>query len=504
MLQYPTRTGTTERAALVRGRGRGPAAGAAGGVGGRPGPADRRDPPVGHARPARRARAGRAGRPARPVRDAATPRRGAGDVGGVHPPGPVAALPGRGRARRSRRPAGDPAGSAPRPAPRGHRGRHRPARPRRADPVLRRLPGPGPGPLGRCPGGAGVLPGVLRPVPPGRAARPTGGCAGWRRSWPGSGTPTPTRSSRSASRSRLLGVPEEEWDDYLSATLLALRGWAGILRFLEEPRRPGRPPGPAGEPGRVPGRPAAAGPAGARPRGPRGARVPPGRSATLRAELRGPVRAAGPARASSSGRSWSSSWPGARLDAGGPAPAGPADWATLVGEIEAFTGLERRRLFHLAYERRFCTQTLDALALHARQPAARGRPAPPRFQAVFCLDEREESFRRHLEEVAPDVRDVRHRRVLRVAMYYRGAADAHFMPLCPAVDPARSTGWPRRWSTARARPTGGGPESAGRSGTAVAPGPRRQPDASRRGGADGRGRRAGLGPAGRRGSCSRG
>src|SRR5262245_10739063 len=31
-----------------------------------------------------------------------------------------------------------------------------------------------------------------------------------------------------------LGVGEEEWDDYLSATLLALRGWAGILRFLTE------------------------------------------------------------------------------------------------------------------------------------------------------------------------------------------------------------------------------------------------------------------------------
>src|SRR5207248_1053676 len=31
-----------------------------------------------------------------------------------------------------------------------------------------------------------------------------------------------------------LGVPEDEWESYLSATLLALRGWAGITRFLEE------------------------------------------------------------------------------------------------------------------------------------------------------------------------------------------------------------------------------------------------------------------------------
>src|SRR5262249_45970961 len=32
----------------------------------------------------------------------------------------------------------------------------------------------------------------------------------------------------------LLGVAEAEWDSYLSATLLALRGGGGILPFLEE------------------------------------------------------------------------------------------------------------------------------------------------------------------------------------------------------------------------------------------------------------------------------
>src|SRR5262249_9939553 len=43
-----------------------------------------------------------------------------------------------------------------------------------------------------------------------------------------------------------LGVPAVEWDEFLSATLLALRGWAGITQFLQE--RPDRavnpvPPG---------------------------------------------------------------------------------------------------------------------------------------------------------------------------------------------------------------------------------------------------------------------
>src|SRR5262249_1491573 len=79
---------------------------------------------------------------------------------------------------------------------------------------------------------------------------------------------------------------------------------------------------------------------------------------------------------------------------------GARDWATLGAESERFSAMERRRVFHLAYEARFYTQTLDAVALHARNP--RPEPRAPRFQATFCIDEREESLRRHVEELAPD------------------------------------------------------------------------------------------------------
>src|SRR5205823_7652488 len=89
----------------------------------------------------------------------------------------------------------------------------------------------------------------------------------------------------------------------------------------------------------------------------------------------------------------------------------------------------RRRVFHLAYEHRFYTQTLDALALHNRPSPE----TPPRFQAMFCIDEREESIRRHLEELAPGVATFGIAGFYFIDMYYRGAADAHFVPLCPAV-----------------------------------------------------------------------
>src|SRR5262249_47680487 len=110
---------------------------------------------------------------------------------------------------------------------------------------------------------------------------------------------------------------------------------------------------------------------------------------------------------------------------------GPADWSVLVQEVEAFSVIERRRVFHLAYERRFYTRTLDALALHARK--AREGPRGRRFQAMFCIDEREESMRRHIEELAPDAATYGIAGFYFLDMYYRGAADAHFTPLCPAV-----------------------------------------------------------------------
>jgi hypothetical protein len=198
---------------------------------------------------------------------------------------------------------------------------------------------------------------------------------------------------------RILGVAKQEWERYVSATLLALRGWAGMVRQIEA--RGDRVVHPV----------------------PQGSlveflairllldRFAVAYTARTSLGIKTPVsdfwRLA---------RGWidpllehsveQRAFPVFQLaQISGLSPdvlyrLSKQEWRTILQEVDSFSGLERRRLFHLAYERHFYTQTGDAVALHARHPAP--TPSRPRFQAIFCIDEREESLRRHLEELAPD------------------------------------------------------------------------------------------------------
>lgn len=223
----------------------------------------------------------------------------------------------------------------------------------------------------------------------------------------------------------LLGVPRDEWEGYLSSALLALRGWAGMVHQLEERGDRVREAVPEGclldfvavrlLLDRVAIQSLTKTPNLHELRAECASRFPADRPRTTEeraflifqlAQLLG----------------WTPSQL-FRLRA--------TDWQALTAELEAFHSIERRRLFHLAFERKFYTQTLDALALHTGQPQP--TPARPRLQAIFCIDDREESFRRHLEEVAPDTVTYSMAGFFAVPMYYRGLADAHFAALCPVV-----------------------------------------------------------------------
>lgn len=100
--------------------------------------------------------------------------------------------------------------------------------------------------------------------------------------------------------------------------------------------------------------------------------------------------------------------------------------------VEAFDDVERRRVWHVAYEWRHAQQILLPLQQYA---SAERESTPERLaaQVFFCIDEREESIRRHLEEIDPEIETFGAAGFFGVAMNYKGLDDAHGVPLCPVV-----------------------------------------------------------------------
>ena len=224
-----------------------------------------------------------------------------------------------------------------------------------------------------------------------------------------------------------LGVADDEYVGYLRAELLALRGWAGIVRQIEE------------RPDRVPARDLTVtlrGYLAVRLLFERAALdeavrhlsfsgVPSDLRSRLRSELRPPRPSTAIERAwrlfhvaQLCGRDASmiEQWTG-------------GDVAGIEAELRELDGVHRRRILHQAFERTIRHRLYDALALHTPRPLA----ALPAFQAVFCIDEREESFRRHLEEIESACETFSTAGFFNVAMYHQGATDAHPRPLCPVA-----------------------------------------------------------------------
>jgi uncharacterized protein YbcC (UPF0753/DUF2309 family) len=114
-----------------------------------------------------------------------------------------------------------------------------------------------------------------------------------------------------------------------------------------------------------------------------------------------------------------------------------AEWTAFVTEVKAFNGLERRRVLHLAYERWHEREILRGLASHRRYrsltgaaPEGSGRPPA---QVFFCIDEREESMRRALEQVDPLIETFASAGYFGVAVDYKGIDDARSAAFCPVV-----------------------------------------------------------------------
>ena len=101
-----------------------------------------------------------------------------------------------------------------------------------------------------------------------------------------------------------------------------------------------------------------------------------------------------------------------------------------VDEVRDFDELERRRYLQLAYEQRHQTEVLGGIRARVLQRGA--SVGKPKFQAVFCIDDREESTRRHLEEACAEVETFGYPGFFGVAMNFKQAEAHKGRPLCPA------------------------------------------------------------------------
>jgi uncharacterized protein YbcC (UPF0753/DUF2309 family) len=86
-----------------------------------------------------------------------------------------------------------------------------------------------------------------------------------------------------------------------------------------------------------------------------------------------------------------------------------------------------------AYERHYREQILKALAKNRGRGAWKRRDETPLAQLVFCMDDREEGIRRHLEELLPGVETLGAAAHYNVPHNWRGLDDKGVTPLSPVV-----------------------------------------------------------------------
>ncbi len=214
--------------------------------------------------------------------------------------------------------------------------------------------------------------------------------------------------------------PESEWEGALQSELLALPGWAGLMRRLEE------------NPGLAPHVKVACSLMDFLAVRLTMARVASREAAAETAPQESPLKTQEKRRLSRAARVYDAARV-VSLSADEVTRLSAVEWTAFAAEVKACNGLERRRIFHLAYERWHEREILRGLASHWQYRGLREPDARPSAQVFFCIDEREESMRRALEEVDAEVETFSAAGYFGVAVDYQGIDDPTGAAFCPVV-----------------------------------------------------------------------
>jgi len=110
-----------------------------------------------------------------------------------------------------------------------------------------------------------------------------------------------------------------------------------------------------------------------------------------------------------------------------------AEKEAMLGKLDAMPPEVVTPIWHDAYELHYRDSILHALAKNLREPAQIERPERPEAQLIFCMDDREEAIRRHVEEMNPGYETLGVAGFFGVAIDFLGLGAKEANALCPIV-----------------------------------------------------------------------